>query len=58
MNPAVSVMEIGLLSKCVCDVCLCVQAGQANPLVKLYVVNLYGPTHTQELTPPDSLKLR
>ncbi|KAG7272985.1 hypothetical protein CRUP_010169, partial [Coryphaenoides rupestris] len=33
-------------------------AGQANPLVKLYVVNLYGPTHTQELTPPDSLKLR
>ncbi|KAK0152510.1 Inactive dipeptidyl peptidase 10 [Merluccius polli] len=34
------------------------KAGQANPLVKLYVVNLYGPTHTQELTPPDSLKLR
>ncbi|KAG7272987.1 hypothetical protein CRUP_010171 [Coryphaenoides rupestris] len=34
------------------------EAGQANPLVKLYVVNLYGPTHTQELTPPDSLKLR
>ncbi|KAJ3592680.1 hypothetical protein NHX12_007807 [Muraenolepis orangiensis] len=24
----------------------------------MYVVNLYGPTHTQELTPPDSLKLR
>lgn len=34
------------------------KAGQANPTVKLYVVNLYGPTHTQELTPPDSLKLR
>ncbi|KAJ3591896.1 hypothetical protein NHX12_007026, partial [Muraenolepis orangiensis] len=34
------------------------KAGQANPMVKLYVVNLYGPTHTQELTPPDSLKLR
>ncbi|CAL8383691.1 unnamed protein product [Arctogadus glacialis] len=34
------------------------KAGQANPQVKLYVVNLYGPTHTQELTPPDSLKLR
>uniref|UniRef100_A0A8C8GCM8 Dipeptidyl peptidase like 10 n=1 Tax=Oncorhynchus tshawytscha TaxID=74940 RepID=A0A8C8GCM8_ONCTS len=34
------------------------KAGQPNPTVKLYVVNLYGPTHTQELTPPDSLKLR
>lgn len=34
------------------------QAGQANPAVKLYVVNLYGPTHTLELVPPDTLKLR
>ncbi|KAG7463965.1 hypothetical protein MATL_G00182200 [Megalops atlanticus] len=34
------------------------KAGQPNPTVKLYVVNLYGPTHTQELTPPDSLKSR
>ncbi|MBN3307412.1 DPP10 peptidase, partial [Amia calva] len=34
------------------------KAGQTNPTVKLYVVNLYGPTHTQELTPPDSLKAR
>uniref|UniRef100_A0A3P8XU27 Dipeptidyl peptidase like 10 n=1 Tax=Esox lucius TaxID=8010 RepID=A0A3P8XU27_ESOLU len=34
------------------------KAGQPNPTVKLYMVNLYGPTHTQELTPPDSLKLR
>uniref|UniRef100_A0A8C7CN30 Dipeptidyl peptidase like 10 n=1 Tax=Oncorhynchus kisutch TaxID=8019 RepID=A0A8C7CN30_ONCKI len=34
------------------------KAGQPNPTVKLYVVNLYGPTHTQELTPPDSLKIR
>ncbi|KAG9348728.1 hypothetical protein JZ751_029045, partial [Albula glossodonta] len=34
------------------------KAGQPNPSVKLYVVNLYGPTHTQELTPPDSLKVR
>lgn len=37
---------------------LCLQAGQPNPMVKLFVVNLYGPTHTLELTPPDELKLR
>jgi len=34
------------------------QAGQPNPAVKLYVVNLYGPTHTLELMPPETLKLR
>ncbi|XP_052004446.1 inactive dipeptidyl peptidase 10-like [Xyrauchen texanus] len=34
------------------------KAGQPNPVVKLYVVNLYGPTHTLELTPPNELKLR
>uniref|UniRef100_A0A8B9KRB4 Dipeptidyl peptidase like 10 n=1 Tax=Astyanax mexicanus TaxID=7994 RepID=A0A8B9KRB4_ASTMX len=34
------------------------KAGQPNPRVKLFVVNLYGPTHTLELTPPDGLKLR
>ncbi|XP_053733147.1 inactive dipeptidyl peptidase 10-like isoform X1 [Synchiropus splendidus] len=34
------------------------KAGQPNPVVKLYVVNLYGPTHTLELMPPESLKLR
>uniref|UniRef100_A0A8C1LBI9 Dipeptidyl-peptidase 10 (Non-functional) n=1 Tax=Cyprinus carpio TaxID=7962 RepID=A0A8C1LBI9_CYPCA len=34
------------------------KAGQPNPMVKLFVVNLYGPTHTLELTPPDELKLR
>lgn len=34
------------------------QAGQPNPEVRLYVVNLYGPTHTLELMPPESLKLR
>ncbi|KAJ8415234.1 hypothetical protein AAFF_G00009320 [Aldrovandia affinis] len=34
------------------------KAGQPNPTVKLYVVNLYGPTHTQELLPPDGLKIR
>ncbi|XP_037395183.1 inactive dipeptidyl peptidase 10-like isoform X2 [Pygocentrus nattereri] len=34
------------------------KAGQPNPMVKLFVVNLYGPTHTLELTPPDRLKLR
>ncbi|KAI4831558.1 hypothetical protein KUCAC02_001095 [Chaenocephalus aceratus] len=32
-------------------------AGQKNPEVKLLVVNLYGATHTQELQPPDQLKL-
>ncbi|XP_063733593.1 inactive dipeptidyl peptidase 10-like isoform X1 [Eleginops maclovinus] len=32
-------------------------AGQRNPEVKLLVVNLYGSTHTQELQPPDQLKL-
>uniref|UniRef100_A0A673TH60 Dipeptidyl peptidase like 10 n=1 Tax=Suricata suricatta TaxID=37032 RepID=A0A673TH60_SURSU len=32
------------------------KAGQMNPTVKLYVVNLYGPTHTLELMPPDSFK--
>uniref|UniRef100_A0A8D3CY12 Inactive dipeptidyl peptidase 10-like n=1 Tax=Scophthalmus maximus TaxID=52904 RepID=A0A8D3CY12_SCOMX len=34
------------------------KAGQPNPAVKLYVVNLYGPTHTLELMPPETLKLR
>ncbi|KAJ8252774.1 hypothetical protein GJAV_G00205410 [Gymnothorax javanicus] len=34
------------------------KAGSPNPTVKLYVVNLYGPTHTQELLPPDGLKIR
>ncbi|EMP29817.1 Inactive dipeptidyl peptidase 10 [Chelonia mydas] len=32
------------------------KAGQTNPTVKLFVVNLYGPTHTLELMPPDSFK--
>ncbi|XP_053327906.1 inactive dipeptidyl peptidase 10 [Spea bombifrons] len=34
------------------------KAGQTNPSVKLLVTNLYGPTHTLELMPPDSLKSR
>ncbi|XP_067356170.1 inactive dipeptidyl peptidase 10-like isoform X2 [Channa argus] len=33
-------------------------AGQTNPGVKLSVVNLFGATHTQELEPPDQLRLR
>ncbi|XP_068612693.1 inactive dipeptidyl peptidase 10-like [Brachionichthys hirsutus] len=33
-------------------------AGQANPAVRLSVVNLFGATHTQELQPPDWLRLR
>lgn len=40
------------------DVNVFFQAGQPNPAVKLYVVNLYGPTHTLELMPPEMLKLR
>ncbi|XP_072435724.1 inactive dipeptidyl peptidase 10-like isoform X3 [Chiloscyllium punctatum] len=32
------------------------KAGQANPIVKLFVVNLYGPTHTLELMPPENFK--
>lgn len=46
------------LYNCKCWRVLCLQAGQPNPMVKLFVVNLYGPTHTLELTPPDELKLR
>ncbi|XP_063285213.1 inactive dipeptidyl peptidase 10 [Pelobates fuscus] len=34
------------------------KAGQTNPSVRLLVTNLYGPTHTLELMPPDSLKSR
>ncbi|XP_053553981.1 inactive dipeptidyl peptidase 10, partial [Bombina bombina] len=34
------------------------KAGQTNPTVKLFVANLYGPTHTLELVPPDSLRNR
>ncbi|XP_041822011.1 inactive dipeptidyl peptidase 10-like [Chelmon rostratus] len=33
-------------------------AGQTNPAVRLSVVNLIGATHTQELQPPDQLRLR
>ncbi|XP_070711951.1 inactive dipeptidyl peptidase 10-like [Pempheris klunzingeri] len=33
-------------------------AGQTNPTVRLSVVNLFGATHTQELQPPDQLRLR
>ncbi|XP_034033962.1 inactive dipeptidyl peptidase 10-like isoform X2 [Thalassophryne amazonica] len=33
-------------------------AGQMNPAVKLWVVNLFGATHTQELQPPDQLRFR
>ncbi|XP_068103545.1 inactive dipeptidyl peptidase 10 [Hyperolius riggenbachi] len=34
------------------------KAGQTNPAVKLFVANLYGPTHTLELMPPESLRSR
>ncbi|XP_048455190.1 inactive dipeptidyl peptidase 10-like [Rhincodon typus] len=32
------------------------KAGQVNPIIKLFVVNLYGPTHTLELMPPENFK--
>uniref|UniRef100_A0A3B3U694 Dipeptidyl peptidase like 10 n=1 Tax=Poecilia latipinna TaxID=48699 RepID=A0A3B3U694_9TELE len=32
------------------------KAGQPNPAVKLFVVNIYGPTHTLELMPPEALR--
>lgn len=32
------------------------KAGQSNPVVQLFVVNLYGPAHTQELRLDENLK--
>ncbi|XP_056444036.1 inactive dipeptidyl peptidase 10 isoform X2 [Gadus chalcogrammus] len=34
------------------------KAGSSIPSVSLFVVNLYGPTHTLEMTPPDSFRTR
>ena len=34
------------------------QAGASIPSVSLFVVNLYGPAHTLEMMPPDSLRAR
>ncbi|KAG7472006.1 hypothetical protein MATL_G00104060 [Megalops atlanticus] len=34
------------------------KAGSNIPLVSLFVVNLYGPAHTLEMIPPDSLRTR
>uniref|UniRef100_A0A1A8KGB0 Dipeptidyl-peptidase 10 (Non-functional) n=1 Tax=Nothobranchius kuhntae TaxID=321403 RepID=A0A1A8KGB0_NOTKU len=34
------------------------KAGSSIPSVSLFVVNLYGPAHTLEMLPPDSLKAR
>ncbi|KAM4697616.1 inactive dipeptidyl peptidase 10 [Rhinophrynus dorsalis] len=34
------------------------KAGQTNPTVQLFVANLYGPPHTLELMPPESLRSR
>ncbi|XP_053705212.1 inactive dipeptidyl peptidase 10 isoform X1 [Synchiropus splendidus] len=34
------------------------KAGSSIPSVSLSVVNLYGPTHTVEMTPPDSVRSR
>ncbi|CAL8319626.1 unnamed protein product [Merluccius merluccius] len=34
------------------------KAGSSIPSVSLFVVNLYGPTHTLEMTPPDSFRSR
>ena len=37
---------------------LCSKAGSSIPSVSLFVVNLYGPAHTLEMIPPDSLRAR
>ncbi|XP_067116185.1 inactive dipeptidyl peptidase 10-like [Osmerus mordax] len=34
------------------------KAGQLNPTVRVFVVNLFGPTHTQELVAPSDLHFR
>ncbi|XP_045912489.1 inactive dipeptidyl peptidase 10 isoform X3 [Micropterus dolomieu] len=34
------------------------KAGSSIPSVSLFVVNLYGPAHTLEMVPPDSLRAR
>ncbi|XP_075898617.1 inactive dipeptidyl peptidase 10 [Nelusetta ayraudi] len=34
------------------------KAGSSIPSVRLFVVNLYGPAHTLEMMPPDSLRAR
>ncbi|XP_056129435.1 inactive dipeptidyl peptidase 10 [Lampris incognitus] len=34
------------------------KAGSSIPSVSLFVVNLYGPAHTLEMIPPDSIKAR
>uniref|UniRef100_A0AAY5K651 Dipeptidyl-peptidase 10 (inactive) n=1 Tax=Esox lucius TaxID=8010 RepID=A0AAY5K651_ESOLU len=34
------------------------KAGSNIPIVSLFVVNLYGPAHTLEMIPPDSLRAR
>nr|XP_057906734.1 inactive dipeptidyl peptidase 10 isoform X2 [Doryrhamphus excisus] len=34
------------------------KAGASIPSVSLFVVNLYGPAHTVEMTPPDSVRTR
>ena len=41
-----------------CSLFLCSQAGSSIPSVSLFVVNLYGPAHTLEMMPPDSLRAR
>ncbi|XP_032900074.1 dipeptidyl aminopeptidase-like protein 6 isoform X5 [Amblyraja radiata] len=34
------------------------KAGQENPTISLYVVNLNGPTHTREMIPPDDTRMK
>lgn len=35
----------------------CVQAGEENPVITLYVVNLNGPLHTIEMRRPDDPRI-
>ncbi|XP_078393194.1 A-type potassium channel modulatory protein DPP6 [Cetorhinus maximus] len=34
------------------------KAGQENPTISLYVVNLNGPTHTREMIPPEDTRMK
>ncbi|XP_067871122.1 A-type potassium channel modulatory protein DPP6 isoform X2 [Heterodontus francisci] len=34
------------------------KAGQDNPTISLYVVNLNGPTHTREMIPPEDTRMK
>lgn len=59
-------VENGYLFSLAKNICLIIwsffmfvsQAGSSIPSVSLFVVNLYGPAHTLEMMPLDSLRVR